>query len=160
MITGLLLAGGSAYANWRVQTDEADPFDNTKRTFRAIGTGDDGVSLGVRCVDGQKSMMAIIPAGTLTEGNTVHLTIAIDSKPTHPEFDGRVLSIGNSFLLGGMAGVEFGYKGDAPFSFLRDAKKIYVKAATGNHIATYDFFDNGNLNDVLDRAEKACAAPS
>ena len=74
------LSASPALAGWSVNTNEADPFIPGTSKFIAVENGDQS-GLSIRCLEGQVSLLLIVPGSGGAAGDRGFIEIVTNSKP-------------------------------------------------------------------------------
>jgi hypothetical protein len=147
----LAMLASSALAGWTTMKNEPDPFEPSKSTFIAATVDDHGglVGLAIRCLDGDLSLVVTNSASNATLGDSAHLKIVADGQPPRDESEASVISSTAQTTV-----VQFG--DEATVAYLNGAKKVSVRYTIGGMILTETFGGGKALDDVIQKAMKAC----
>jgi hypothetical protein len=141
------LSASPALAGWRVDTNEADPFTPGTSKFIAVENGDQS-ALAVRCIEGQVSLLLMVPGSGGAAGDHGFIKIVTNSKPPVDASDEVLYATVLS------AGIQFG---DASILvYLKGAQKVSLRYELGNSTSTLSFVGGSSLDGVIDKALKAC----
>ena len=150
----LMALASPALAEWMTIKDEPDPFEPSKSTFIA-GTVDIHaglVGLGIRCLQGGLSLVVTNGGSNAATGDPAHLKIVADGRPPRNE-GGAIVTMSTAQLTV----VQFGDA--ATVGYLKGAKKVSVRYTIGGTTLTETFEGGGSLDDVIQKATKACGPP-
>ena len=141
------LSASPALAGWSVNTNEADPFTPGTSKFIAVENGDQS-ALSIRCLEGQVSLLLIVPGSGGAAGDRGFIKIVTNSKSQVDASDEVLYAT----VLG--AGIQFG---DASILvYLKGAQKVSLRYELGNSISSLSFAGGRSLDGVIDKALKAC----
>lgn len=151
LAAALAALASPAFAEWMTIKNEPDPFEPSKSTFIA-GTVDIHaglVGLGIRCLQGSLSLVVTNGGSNAATGDPAHLKIVADVQPPRDE-DEAIVTMSTAELTV----VQFGDK--ATVAYLKGAKKVSVRYTIGGTTLTETFEGGGSLDDVIQKATKAC----
>ena len=150
----LMALASPAFAEWMTIKNEPDPFEPYKSTF-AAGTLDNDAGLAglvIRCLQGGISLVVTNSASNAARGDPAHLKIVADGQPPREEFGATVISSTAELTV-----VQFG--DEATVAYLKGAKKVSVRYTIGGTTLTETFEGGRSLDDVIQKATKACGPP-
>ena len=154
LAAALMVLASPAFADWTTIKNEPDPFEPSKSTFIA-GTVDIHagiVGLVIRCLQGGLSLVVTNGASNAASGDPAHLKIVADGQPPRDEGGAIVISSTAELTV-----VQFGDK--ATVAYLKGAKKVSVRYTIGGATLTETFEGGRSLDDVIQKATKACGPP-
>jgi hypothetical protein len=145
----LLTLASPAFAGWVTMKNEPDPFEPSKSTFVA-GDFEARSGLGIRCMQGSISLMLVdVGASNAALGDHAPLKIVVDGQPPRDEDEAIVTTATNE-----TTNVQFG--DETTLSYLKGAKKFWVRYTVGGTMQTQAFGGGKSLDDVIQKALKAC----
>jgi hypothetical protein len=144
----LAAVASPAFAGWTIDTNEPDPFEPSKSRFIA-GAIDGQTDLAIRCLEGGLSLVVATSASNAATGDPAHLKIVADGQPPRDQGEARVISSTADLTV-----VEFG--DEATVAYLKGAKTISVRYELGGASFTNTFAGGKSLDDVVQKALKAC----
>jgi hypothetical protein len=144
----LVALASPALAGWTIDTNEPDPFEPSKLRFIA-GTIEGQAGLAIRCLEGGLSLVVTTSASNAATGDLAHLKIVADGKPPRDQDEAYVISSTADLTV-----VQFG--DDATVAYLKGAKKVSVRYELGGARLTNTFGGGKSLDDVIQKALKAC----
>jgi hypothetical protein len=151
----LMALASPAFAEWMTIKNEPDPFEPSKSTFIA-GTVDihaGTVGLVIRCLQGGLSLVVTNSGSNAARGDPAHLKIVADSRPPPGQDEASVISSTAELTV-----VQFG--DEATVGYLKGAKKVSVRYTIGGTTLTETFDGGESLDDVIQKALKACGKSS
>ena len=149
LAAALAALASPAFAGWTIVKNAPDPFDPAKSTFIAM-TGQDREGFGIRCNEGAITLMVVDgAASTATSGEPAIVKIVADGQPPRDEDNAQV-------VMASVEGTSVQFGDETTLAYLKGAKKISVRYAAGGVRVTKTFGGGKPLDDVIQKALKAC----
>ena len=150
----LAFSATAAHADiWNIIESEQDQFDRSKSTVIAQTKGAFGVSLSVRCLEGEISLLVDASPSSAAVGDKVPLKIVADHQPALDVDEARVVASDNTGT-----GVQFG--DELTLEYLKGAQKISVRVNLGGASETEVFSGGYTLANAIAMALRGCGKSS